>query len=291
MVESALETNGTERQAKKEEAWTQFKDCNDYRSFLRIYLEQRTMSCSQFAKLSGFARGYAADVISGRRRLTAKTYPAFEQALKVPSSGKKFFRLLVAVAEPDLFPDLKKPSIPKQIDDLRAKSWESARREVEKSNLSNSLESLFLESELIAVWAAAGAPSNGARIAEIKIRTGLPEAVVSRSLQKLAALGIVVYDENKNWYEPKDSHFFFRACQHSEIFIKYFKQAAQNACQRVVLASASEQELFISSTFCVDKEKLPELKKALKKLLLDFVDESIQPNGNQIVKLVSALHL
>ena len=63
------------------------------------------------------------------------------------------------------------------------------------------------------------------------------------------------------------------------------------AAQKASTAKKEDSEMFFTSFFCVDSGKLQELKAALRKTLLQFVDESMQTDANSVVRLVAALHL
>lgn len=67
------------------------RQSTSYREFLKIYLDSRALSLSDWARATGFGRGFLEYVLSGKRRLTMKSYHPFEKALTVPLVGKNFF--------------------------------------------------------------------------------------------------------------------------------------------------------------------------------------------------------
>jgi len=51
----------------------------------------------------------------------------------------------------------------------------------------------------------------------------------------------------------------------------------------------SEESLFFTSSICVDKKLLKEMKAALRKVIFDFVAEHEAPHGDKIVEINLAL--
>jgi DNA-binding transcriptional ArsR family regulator len=267
--------------------WLKLRSATDYRAFLQAYLEETSLSLSDLARAAGFGRGFPGDVISGRRRLTAKSFRAFRQALKLPPQGRRLFGLLVAFEEADLFPEMDRDAIPRSIDELRRAPWRRARREVSEREVP-SLGAALADPRAISVYAAAGRPGQGVSFASLRERTRLSDREIESTLRKLEGAGIVAYRDG--FYEAVDLHLFVQSRGERIEPTEVFREACRIAAHRASQAMASEQELFFASAFCVDEKKMPELKAALRATALKFVDESIQPDGNRVVRLVAALH-
>ncbi len=262
----------------------------DYRIFLKTYLDSHGLNLSDFARATGFGRGYPSDVLSGRRRLTLKSLRTFEGALKLPATGRKLFRLLVAREERDLFPEWDLAFIEESIRSLRARPWGRAHRELRSKELSDRAE-ILRDPLTLVVYAAAGSPGAGATFEQLRIRTRCADRDLERVLKGLEQVGLIQFSENR--YEPADLHLFLKTSDQGELLRDLFRAACQTASQRILSPDAadSRQEMFFTSAFCVDEKKMPELKTALRKTILQFVDDSIRPEGDRVVRLVAAMHV
>jgi hypothetical protein len=269
--------------------WQRLSRAENYREFLKIYLEVRSRKRSDLARSAGVGRGFPGDVISKKRRLTPKSYYAFEKALKVPSQGRKLFRLLVAREEADVLPALDRGQIETEIDIIRKKSWLPARRNVGSRENSNS-QNVFKDHATILVYAASGQPEQGATLEEIKLRTGLDDEKIKKALKNLSETGLVQMDQQAAKYIPRDLHLFFKTDDAGRLLVEFFQRACMAAAKRIPVAVESEQELFFSSTFCISKANLPKLKIALRETVLRFVDDAIQPDGDSLVNFLAALY-
>jgi hypothetical protein len=266
----------------------QLRTSKNYREFLQIYLAARALSLSDFARATGFGRGFPGDVISGKRRLTSKSYHPFEKALKVPTAGRLFFRCLVAVEEPDVFPNLKAAEATRTLAELRCRSWNPQRRQIQETGNPN-FHRLLKDHEVIAIYAAAGKPETGATRQQIALRTRLPDLKLEKCLQKLEEIGLL--EKKGETFHPTDLHLFFKTSDRSQILTALFQRATDKAHNRILHAVNSDAEFFFTSQFCVRESMLPELKVALRETILKFIDDSIEPEGDRILHLVTALHL
>lgn len=260
------------------------KSAADYREFLRDYLALKGLTLSKFARLTGHARGYPSDVIGGRRRLTLQSFRSFEKALKLPPSGKKFFRCLVAAEESDIFPSSSLIALSKSLVELRLASWQPAFREVSEIL---GAEDLLKKPSTLMVLASLGTPESGAHLDEISVRSGFPKEVLIKILKGLIEVRMVTTLEDK--YYGTDFHLFLSAQHQRESFKSLFQTVCSSAGTRATNHLESKEEMFLSSFLCIKSERLPEFKIELKQLLLRFVDDCVSPDGDQTVSLVAAL--
>jgi transcriptional regulator with XRE-family HTH domain len=274
---------------KNLQQWSKVKEAKNYRDFLRAYLDERSINLSDLARLTGFARGFPSDVISGRRRLTARTYPAFEKALKIPASGRKLFRLLVAIEEPDIFYDLKMSPdlLCEAVENLRKSAWIKSRRDLATREVPF-IENLGQNPHIMSVFAAAGLPGQAASIEQIQKKTQLTRQEVQSSLSALQNSGLIRRIEDL--YEPVELHLFLKAFDQSEAITALFQRSCLHASKRSSIAMGSNEELFFASSFCIDSGRLPELKNALRETILKFVDEAMNSDGDRVIQLITALH-
>lgn len=259
---------------------------SDYRSFLKTYLSEKGLNISDLARASGFSRSYPSDVLSKKRRLTQASVAKFEKALKLPAQGKKLFTLLVAAEEKNVFPDWDRSKLLSQIKDLQTRSWVADRRRLDEA-AAPSVEDLLSDSRVMAIYAAAGEPETGATLEEIQRRTRLYGHELERNLKKLEAVGFLKQQDQR--YFPKDLHLFLQTADQSQILKTVFSKSCRMASDRVQNPE-SNHEMFFCSSFCIKEEMLPELKLALRELILKYIDESIRSDGDRVVRLVTALH-
>ncbi len=267
--------------------WSALRSAAHYREFLKIYTKTRNIPLSTLAQSAGFHRSFPSDILLGRRRLTAKSCYAFESAMRIPVSAKKLFRLLVAHAEPDEFPEFETNALKKQIAELKKKPW-SRSRKVRESESPNAA-SLFKDADLVSVYAASGSPGQGASFVDLQKRTKLLDRELIAALEKLEAMGLLIKKEN--FFEPQDLHLFLKSEGKNEILKDAFQRASKLAGERVKISAGSASEMFFASSFCVEEQRLPELKAALRETILKFVDDSIEANGDRVVHLLTSLHL
>lgn len=270
------------------ETWEALKKAADYREFLKAYLNHRQISMAQLALAAGFNRGFIGDVLSARRRLKPDSVYNLEQALKIPAAGKKLFRLLVAAEEPDLFPEYSKERLRGLILEFREKSWNRSYRPLQEGE-SSAVHRMFSRVDLISVYAASGSPGVGATLEEIQIRTQFSERAIKDALEELLKVGIVKRSGER--FETQDLHVFLQTQNVNSVLIESFQRSVQAALRRIRSNVSSQEEMFFSSTFCVDKKKLPELKKALRETVLKFIDDSIHAEGDQVVHFMTSMHL
>ncbi len=275
--------------------WEKVRTSGDYRSFLKNYLAEKSLNFSDFARAAGFARGFPSDVISGRRRLSIQSCFAFEKALKLPAPGRKLFRMLVAFEEPDLFPDLDPQNIRRSIEELRQKPWRRSRRELQ-SDEEPQVHEVLRSLRSAMVYAACGGPERPAIWSQLQTRTQLPDDVLRAELDHLINAGLVLESRSSDGtaetiYFPQDLHLIIQHDQKTELLKFLFKDSAAEASKRAEVALNSESEFFFTSVFTVHEASMPGLKKALREVILKFVDDSVQADGQRMARLLAALHL
>jgi transcriptional regulator with XRE-family HTH domain len=272
---------------QKHESWNKIRASEDYRSFLKTYLSEFSLSYSDFARVAGVTRGFPSDVIQGKRRLTSQSCFHFEKALKLPAAGRQLFRMLVAKEEPDEFPEFRPVRVLQAIDELRTKTWLEPRRTLHDREAPQA-RTVFQDRKAALVYASSGEPGKGATFDEMLKRTRLKEAELREVIDRLVAAGILRREEDR--LISQELHLFVPAADRNAMFTKIFQNACQAASESVVRAVDSEQDMFFTSAFCVKESQLPMLKAALRETVLRFVDNSIAPDGDRIVHLISALH-
>lgn len=274
----------TRTHLKSEKEWAYLREANSYRDFLLRYLEQKKITMSQFAFAAGYTRGFPGEVLSGKRRLTTKSCLSFEKAMKIPPQGRRLFRYLVAIAEPDTFPDIDRLNLDSKIHEVRQKAW--GRFVKITPNSHSDFAELFRNPALMHTFAACGQIGEKINIESVRLRAQLTETELSKNLEKLIRIGVV--SENNGFYSPVDQHLFLHSP--GGMLAKVFIEATNRAQKRVSIAAKSESEMFFVSTFSIQKNRLPELKKRWREVVLQFVDEAMINEGDTVVQLQTSLH-
>jgi hypothetical protein len=272
-----------------EQSWEQIQKCTSYRELLKTYLLVFDYSLSDLARATGFGRGFPGDIISGKRRLTSKSSFAFEKALKIPTPGKRFFRLLVAKEENDLYPEIDRTRIAFELEQLRSKSWKRVRRSVHEVTTPR-FKNQVLDKKALATYAASGSAGVGATLSEIQERTGFSTEEVLKYARELEKLQLFQF-KTESHVVPLDQHFFLQTTDQSELLAHTFRQSAKLAVEKLLSESDKKNEFFFNSSFCVRADKMAEFKKDLRETVLKFVDNSTDDDGTRVVHLLTALHL
>jgi len=261
----------------------------DYRSFIRIWLQERSQikpfGYADVARIGGFrARRFPRDVVNGSKRITLNSLPKFIRGLGLRNDLAAYFRLLVelehaddAMASSQIFKLLQTK------EKLRKRLLSRSEHPIESPDS----DAAFQVSSLPVIYAALGSVQRGATLQDVLDRTNLPLPAIQLALQKMMAMGIAKNQGVR--YFPVESHLSFEGLKQSDIFRKHFIDNCHRMGQMAKTSLQSDEKLFLSSAFSVNREDLPKLKEELRGVLLRFVDTAEQPDGNKIVNLVAGL--
>ena len=283
MVQDFLEVTKMQQQV----TWEKVRSSQDYREFLKNYIEEKSIRVADFARAAGCHRGFPADVISGKRRITTKSYYAFEQALRLPADGKKMFRYLVAMGEPDFLPELDRAKIAASLASIRQKSWGKTRRNLKETGLQ--IQDVLQNTDVPLVFSATGGPETGASFSDIQIRTKKSPEDLQQILGLMVNIGLLKNVDDK--YYSQDMHLFWQGIDQKKAMTTLFQKYCLAASAKAEQKWSSEKELFFFSNLCVQESQLPQLKKALRETIMTFVDESLQPDGDCVVKLSASMFI
>jgi hypothetical protein len=236
-------------------------DSENYRAFLQSYVRIKNIKMSDFARLVGCNRGFPADVVNGRRRLTAKSYSAFEQAFKLPLVYKNFFQLLVAKEESDIFLDINRSTIDIKIQNIKQQKQtnSSKKHETQKVSAEDHFQKVLEHPFSFLVFAAVGAPETGALKPEIQRRTRLTDSQLDKTLNLLNEADLIQIENDR--YFPKDLHIFFQLKNTDIILSRLFNQGVRFAEKRLAQITPNSSEMFFVSQFCIHENQMPHFKK------------------------------
>lgn len=269
-----------------------FESClktKDYRSFLSevFSLAEKNdprFSYAAFSRKAGFtSRGFVKEVVTGRKRMTAYAFPRFVKALGLPTQVKTYFNYLVALEEDELNSDgLTADQIQIRLQQLRAKF----KMHLESLN-SDSAKSLFKSHQVLEVVSVLGNQQLGLSFDQIARRTRLNPQICAEVLKRLLLDDIAV--EKNGRYFSKNPHFVFQGLGKNQGFKEVFLETLMNLRRKVTTSFDSREDLFFQSYFSVEKQRMPELKKRMRDLLQEFVQENENDDGDSVAKLTVGL--
>jgi uncharacterized protein (TIGR02147 family) len=263
----------------------------DYREFLKraMLIGNRSGSVkgrpnlAAFSRKAGFtSRSFILEVLDGRRRLTAKSYPKVVKALALPPKLKTYFQLLVAREEADLnIESLTAEQIELRLQALRGKFLLQAEG---LEGEDKAAQAIFRSRDMLDCYAALGNRERGVELGEIVNKTGLPLETCQKVLAHFVAQTVVV-EKNGRFYS-RNPHYIFKGLGANVGVKDCYLQSLAELRRKANGGFDQPDRAFFQSIFSVDRRKLPALKQKLWDVLNEFVESNENDEGDQIGKLV-----
>ncbi len=269
---------------------TPLKNAAGYREFLEAYLSLKGIAVAQFSRRAGFAsRGYPAEILKGRRKLSAKALPRFLNALQLPTQWKLYFQYLVALEEPGVLATaLTDAQLRDKLERLRKRlSTGPVRAQAAKEK--DAADRIFGVRGFLRLYAALGEPGTGATLAQVAARTRFDRRRTEKDLGTLIELGLIRRDGESGRFHPASTHLSLVGMGGSDVFRSYFLETVERIRSRATARFGSERELFLVSSFTVNAKDLPAIKQELREVVLKYVDERIESEGDTAVDLAVGL--
>jgi len=268
----------------------------DYREFLRLWLDQKAeargkkINYSALARKAGFSsRSFIKEVLEKKRRLTNKSIPKFLRAFDLKGREARFFECLVALEESDIDLGFKNQE---QIYSEIARIKEKWRRKMnpasedEKQLAGN--QWAFKMRHVGEVYAALGDAQSGASLAEIRQRTELSAEICLEVIRFLLTRN-AISQKNDRFFALNTNLDIFNLGS-DESFRLQYREALLQLQRKSHQSLKSDHEFFFHSSFSVSQEKMPAFKKQLKELILEFLDDAQEDQGNKIAKLTMGMY-
>lgn len=241
-------------------------------------------SYAAFARKAGFAsRSYPREVCLGLKKITPKTIHGFISGFGLKGDGAKYFRDLAALDNPDLnFEKLNS-------EDLNARLAKLKKNLLSKKSkpVAFSKTSIFANKLWPYVFSALGSESNGSTIADVEGRLALPRQQVSDIITELFHAQMIRVEGEKVF--PIAEKLIFKEEGREGAFKEFYLDTIKHAEQKARHHFKASDELYFNSVFSIPSSRLPEFKNELRSLLLNFIQDAEDPDGNSIVTLVTAL--
>ncbi|MES2966106.1 MAG: hypothetical protein V4760_19660 [Bdellovibrionota bacterium] len=137
---------------------------------------------------------------------------------------------------------------------------------------------------MLAVYAVLGNRERGASFEDIVRRTGLQPAICRRVLDQLLSQNLAQAKADR--YFSQNSHLVFQGLGGDHPAKTAYLETVSDLHKSAATDFSDPEKVFVQSYFSVDPRRLPELKKKLWSVVLDFVDEYDHDDGERVGKLV-----
>ncbi|MES2854725.1 MAG: hypothetical protein V4692_02625 [Bdellovibrionota bacterium] len=241
-------------------------------------------SYAEIARRAGFAsRNFPREIACGHRKVSAKSIPKLCRALGFKGDSAKYFTLLASLENPQIDSDLRsRDEIKESLTKLRGRLTRSplSRKDVADT-------SIYLIEEWPTIYAALGTFEHGASLDDIILRSGFGEAKCEKILVAMESRSLVRKDGDR--FYAINGHLIFSEKIDKGAFKKYFAKGLKKLETAAEDSFNADDKLFFQSSFSVSTARMPELKKELRELILKFVDESEQSDGDRVSTLLCGL--
>lgn len=240
---------------------------------LAIELKRPHLNISRLSQMCGYkSRSYLREILIKKKNLNLKIANNLIESLQLDKVEAQYFLSLC-------MKDYKSFQLGPQISKhMKLKS------NALYSKFSNSFDLGFENYFAPMVFAALGNTNKGVSLGTIQKRTNLEFDTISKTLNKLTEIGLV--SSRGRLFFPQLDHAKSKGLGSKSFFKNYFLRSLEEAHKKARQEMDSNQDLFFSSHLLIKTEKVAELKKALRELLFEFVDENLEPEGDQVKNLV-----
>ncbi|MCX6124631.1 MAG: hypothetical protein NTV34_07760 [Proteobacteria bacterium] len=243
----------------------------------------RVLKYSDLARRSGFSsRAYCRDIVLGNKPITLMSAQKIVTGLKLVGDWRSYFLTLCGHDRPlasrgrRLDPALK---LNRLRDALQSKY------QLKRSPIAAELN---FDITVNRVYAALGAIDVGATLSEIVGRSGLAQDKVQACLQKMEKGNLIQLDSETGRYLNRTSHFSSTQVDDQDKFRMAIEDALSAARSSLRKGISSPKCLYLASSVSVRSERLAEIKTELREILLNFIDQIEDPEGDVILDLLSA---
>jgi hypothetical protein len=264
-----------------------------YREFLARVLELKSTAegrsnLAAFSRRAGFSsRSFVHEVLDGRRRLTAKSYPKVERALALPPRIRSHFKLLVSLEENDL--NLERLNQ----EQIRAKLALHRHRfltELEaKRNQAQFVEFVIRGRELLDCFAALGESNVGATLEEVMSRTGHTTMICQNVLTHFVRNKVAELKGER--YIARNPMLIFNGLGRNLGAKECYLQTIGEIKRKATASFHGEDRAFYQAVISIDRHKMPALKQRLWDVFNEFVQESETETGNAVAKFLVGFYI
>lgn len=261
---------------------TELIKCESYRDYIQVAIVHSTGKSMNYAavarKLKFSSRAFVYELLQGRKAMTANSLNKFILALKLKGPFAQLLQYLVWLEEPKLAlsAGVTEEKVRLKINDLR-------KRIAEKYVSAPLNNPDFISYDVFNVYASIGSETVGSTFSEVLQRTGLTESTVNSILHHFELAGFV--------YKKEDRFFTSKVNVDMKMlgdnigFKQAYLEAIKKLSKRATQMEENKQDLFFHTAFSVRKEKLAEMQERLQEVILDFLDNEQDEDGDTVQKI------
>lgn len=266
----------------------------DYRQFLRALVEDREpgQSGRSFGALAlrcGFrSRSFLRDVVQGQRRLTPASHAKVLAGLPLPAKDLRLFDYLVQREESEVRPP-RTPltTVEKRLEAARARA-RAAYELSDSTDFRRQVLDLVGNPLFPRIYASLGDATKGESLAGICRKLQQPPSTVGPVLAAMTTCGLARKALGEENFVAVSSHFIIESVGASDAFRTIFLASLEAARRSFNENPASTVNLFETTTFSLPADRVPTLKRELRRVLNEFVEAHEAPDGGALCTLTVA---
>jgi uncharacterized protein (TIGR02147 family) len=264
-------------------------EAQDSRTFLRLAIERIQEKNPRFGyaalvRKAGLAsRSFPREVVLGKKSLTIDSARKLAQALSLTAELKQLFLLLV---DQDKFKkeDKQSDSLSRQIQKLRNRS----RQKLDPKNQGS--KNIFYENKgWIEVWSSLPVKNQrpeGISLEVISKQSRVPIKQCEKILNEFIERSLIAKNIETNGYcIAQSEHLIIEELGKDLFFKSWFLDSLDVAKKNAVTHFNSDKHLFLNSVFLIRSEDLVPLRKELRDLMTQYVDQNEDPFGDHLARL------
>jgi uncharacterized protein (TIGR02147 family) len=268
-------------------------EADNYRALISraIEVSQRqyksAYSYSALSQKAGFkSRSFIREVLDHKKNMSPVSLEKLCDILGYKSSVKQLALLLL---QEELGPTSETLKIKLKITRLKKRiASDKQRYQFQKSFPVTNEFVFFGQPELMYVYSALGSQENGANLDEIANKTNLNQNLCLANLEILLKNDFI--EKRHDRYFAVLNHLVLsklgKSVDFKNIFLRSLKDLQKNAYRNF----DSGDDLFFHSAFSVSADNLAALKEKLRQTVVDFIDDQMDDEGGQIIKLTVGLY-
>ncbi|MES3039235.1 MAG: DUF4423 domain-containing protein [Bdellovibrionota bacterium] len=263
--------------------WVQARNAKEFVHQILVERDSR-LNQTELSRRCGFSsRSTLSQLLSGKRQFQFASASKLIEALELNEVQRQYFWNLIELENPEIKGKARETSqIEKDLRSIRQNLNVESKQRKHLKTIPANIRNVLMRPNFPCVYAATGDGKKPATLAEICKRSGLKSNTVKEELDFLVEADLVSWNSEDKTYLAKEFHLDIT----QQGFSGYIQQQLQNnlkqAQQSALKDFSSQEALFYSGYTLVKKKDLPALKKELRSLMLKFIDDNYDGDGDQV---------
>jgi len=262
-------------------------ESENYNIFLKKLIQiakkyKYKLSYASISRNAGFkSRSFPREVILGSKKLSIESMHKFAKGLDLSTELTQYFIHLVELSIPECRINTSEIAVIKNIDNLKNRILEKDKK------IKSTFNDPYISYHIPYIYAALGSIKKGSTINEIARKTKLPVTTISDCLSNMISMNLITKNGVRFFYTL--NHVSFQYLNQKSNFKSYFKHNLNLILTNFEDEMETKNKLYFASTFSVNSKKLPDLTKELRSILLKYIDQNEDENGDSIISLTCGL--